>query len=339
MVAPFNQAWMLLKQRGHELNLPPPRTGNKPTGYSPQDLTDSRVNEATIGRGALDEFGYLNSISANKPTSFSNSREAKNELGRRQEITNDMERQMSHAKAAEINERIAEQMQRKLDQQTLARMGQQPEADEMDAMGVPPMSRSIGGTPPANLGRAGSTGEIPRSRQRNAEQMRMYGMDDIDDAGMDLDFNDDASPAQRQQLIDRINQNIEPTNPFPKPIGQNVRGDLMDWAAGAGREAGKPDIVDRTYDEGGSGFDLNEMHDDDMYDEIHNEPLDENNPAKHSIASTTLRASPRQQKRGQMDSGRNEFRRPGDASSKQMTPSQRMLQQMMQMDAQKEAGF
>jgi hypothetical protein len=40
-----------------------------------------------------------------------------------------------------------------------------------------------------------------------------------------------------------------------------------------------------------------------------------------------------------MDSGRNEFRRPGDASSKQMTPSQRMLQQMMQMDAQKEAGF
>jgi hypothetical protein len=166
--------------------------------------------------------------------------------------------------------------------------------------------------------------------------MRMYGMDDIDDAGMDLDLNDDASPAQQQQLIDMINQNIEPTNPFPKPIGQNVRGDLMDWAAGAGREAGKPDIVERTEN---PFEDLNEMHDDDMYDEIHNEPLDENNPAKHSIASTTLRASPRQQKRGQMDSGRNEFRRPGDASSKQMTPSQRMLQQMMQMDAQKEAGF
>jgi hypothetical protein len=187
-----------------------------------------------------------------------------------------------------------ERLQGDLDRQTLARMGQQHEADEMEAMGVPPMSRTLGGTPPANLGRAGSTGE---------------------------------------------NENIEPSNPFPKPIGQNVRGDLMNWAAGAGREAGKPDIVDRTYDEGGSQFDLSQMYDDAEESEYEDEPLHENNPAKHSITSTTLRASPRQQKRGQMDSGRNEFRRPGDESSKRMNPSQRLLQQMMQMNAQKEAGF
>jgi hypothetical protein len=38
------------------------------------------------------------------------------------------------------------------------REGQQGEADEMEAMGVEPMSRTLGGTPPANIGQAGSTG-------------------------------------------------------------------------------------------------------------------------------------------------------------------------------------
>ena len=329
MVAPFNQAWMLLKQRGHELNLPLPRTAA--TGFSPQDLTDSRVDEASIGRGALDEFEYLNSL--RHPT-ISNSREAKNELGRRQEITNDMERQMSHAKAAEINEAMAEQMQRKLDQQTLARMGQQSEADEMEAMGMPemdktgmPMSRSIGGGPAPNEGRAGSSGRPP------------VGSDDVSEATHDF------APAYTREVGRLLNELGPLSNPFPKSAGQNVRGDLMDWASGAGRKAGVPDIVERTefYDEDGNlqtdMEELSDMHDDDMYSEIHGQPLDESNPAAHSIASTTLRASPRQQRRGQMDSGRSEFKRPDREGPIGMSPSQRMLQQMQQMDARKEAGF
>ena len=275
MVAPFNEAWMLLKQRGHELNLPPSRMQSM---GNPQDLTDRRVDEATMARGALDEFEHLNSL--RYPT-ISNSREAKNELGRRQEITNEMESQMSHAKAAEINERMAENMQGDLDRAILARMGQQPEADEMEAMGVPPMSRTLSATPPPNIGRAGSS---------------------------DTDVN------QR-----------EPPNPFPKPLGENVRGDLMDWAAGAGREASMPGIVERTEN---PFEDLTEMHDSDMYDEIHDEPLHENNPAAHNIASINLRASPRQQKRGQMDSGRAEFKRPDREGPIGMSPSQRALRQL-----------
>ena len=279
MVAPFNQAWMLLKQRGHELNLPPPRTGGRPTGFSPQDLTDSRVDEASIGRGALDEFEYLNSLGH---PSFSNLREATNEMGRRREITDEMESQISHAKAAEFNERMAEQMQRKLDQQTLARMGQQPEADEMEAMGMPemdetgmPMSRSIGGRGPApSEGRAGSSGRPP------------IGRHDLSDKLVEND------PKFAEEFTNHLNQLGPLSNPFTqKPATtQHLENSLEDWAAGAGREAGMPQ----------QAFD----------DTEENEGLHPNNPAAHNIGSNNARASPRQQRRGQMDSGRPYFKRP-----------------------------
>ena len=47
MSSPFRAAWMLLKQRGHELNLPEPRrqnVGPNAANMSPQDLTDARVD-------------------------------------------------------------------------------------------------------------------------------------------------------------------------------------------------------------------------------------------------------------------------------------------------------
>jgi len=283
MVAPFNQAWMLLKQRGNELNLPPPRTGDRPTGFSPQDLTDSRVDEASIGRGALDEFEHLNSL--RYPT-ISNSREAKNELGRRQEITNEMESQMSHAKAAEFNERMAEQMQRKLDQQTLARMGQQPEADEMEAMGMPemdetgmPMSRSIGGRGPApNEGRAGSSSLPPVGSEDLSEEHHEY------------------EPYQTKRYGEILGELGPLSNPFTqKPATtQHLENSLQDWAAGAGREAGKQQ---QAFDDIGEG-----------------EGLHENNPAAHNIASINLRGSPRQNKRGQMDEPRVTPRMQGRAA-------------------------
>lgn len=319
MVAPFNQAWMLLKQRGHELNLPPPRImGDNPArSLSPQDLTDRRADAASRQKHALNEI----EMAGTQTPHINNMADAMAFLDNQRFNQREMEDQLINAQGHEGEESHFERLQGDLDRQTLARMGQQPEADEMDAMGVPPMSRTLGGTPPANLGRAGSSGEIPRSRQLNLEQRGMFGMDDLDDAAMDLEYGD-MSPAQRQQLIDRINQNIEPSNPFPKPTGQNVRGDLMNWAAGAGREEGKPDIVERTEN---PFEDLTEMHDSDMYDEIHGEPLHENNPAKHTIASTNLRASPRQQRRGQMDSGRPYFKKPDREGPIGMSPSQRAM--------------
>jgi len=325
MVAPFNQAWMLLKQRGHELNLPPSRMESM---GNPQNLTDRRVDEATMARMALDNFETMGTLS---PPKVSSAEDALNHLKNRKLQERHMENQLHAASRAEGNEQFLQDGQSELDRAILARMGQQPEADEMEAMGMPemdetgmPMSRSIGGRGPApNEGRAGSSGRPP------------VGSDDISD---DLAEHE---PNWAKGYTNTLNELGPLGNPFTqKPVTtQHLENSLQDWAAGAGRKAGVPDIVDRTYDEGGSQFDLSQMYDDDEESEYENEPLHENNPAKHSIASTTLRASPRQQKRGQMDSGRNEFRRPGDASSKQMTPSQRLLQQMMQMNARKEAGF
>jgi hypothetical protein len=295
MVAPFNQAWMLLKQRGHELNLPPQSVGIKGMG-NPQDLTDRRVDEASMGREALDEFEHLNSL--RHPT-FSNSREAKNELRRRQEITNAMENQLQAASRAEGNEQFLQDGQSELDRAILARMGQQPEADEMEAMGVPPMSRTLSATPPPNIGRAGST---------DIGEETMSAMDEgVLSPEHITDFQDFNYRKRRDPVTGDL------FNPFPKTAGQNVRGDLMDWAAGAGREAGTPQQTEFSEP---SHMQNNQLH--------------ENNPAAHKIAnpSINLRVSPRQQKRGQMDSGRNEFRRPGDESSKRMPSSQRMLQQM-----------
>ena len=305
MVAPFNQAWMLLKQRGHELNLPPPRTmGDNPArSLSPQDLTDARVDEATTARRALDNFERMGTHS---PPSVSSSIDASQHLKNRKLQEAHMGRFLNAASRAEGNEEYLQEGQRELDQQTLARMGQQPEADEMDAMGMPemdetgmPMSRSIGGRGPApSEGRAGSSGLPP------------VGSDDLSEDTHDYD------PTKTREFGRLLNELGPLSNPFTeKPATtQHLEESLGDWAAGAGRKAGMPQRPmgeERFYD--------------DMYEEIHGEPLDESNPAAHSIASTNLRASPRQQKRGQMDSGRSEFKRPDREGPIGMSPSQRAM--------------
>ena len=181
--------------------------------------------------------------------------------------------------------------------------------DDDESMGgpsMPPMSRTMGGTPPANLGRAGSTGEIPRGRLSNREQTNMYGMDDVDDAGTELDFNDDASPAQQQQLIDRINQNIEPFNPFPKPLAGRVQDQLAEFADGAGRRAAMEPQADYTGDE----FSMNS--DDFKYDD--ESKLEESHPEAHNIASRNIRETPRKTKRGQIDEPRVTPRMQGRAA-------------------------
>jgi len=291
MVVPFNQAWMLLKQRGHELNLPPPRImGDNPArSLSPQDLTDRRVNQANALHHTLDDFEGMAQMSPRIANISDARRHLEENQGNQRALANALE----DAERNQAEEAHFERLQGDLDRQTLARMGKQPEADEMEAMGVPPMSRTLGGTPPANLGRAGSSGRPP------------VGSDDISDGLAEH------RPRFTDSYTNLLNQYGPLDNPFPSPVGLNVRDDLMDWAAGAGREAGKPGIVERTEN---PFEDLSEMHDGDMYDEIHNEPLHENNPAKHSIASTTLRASPRQQKRGKIDEPRVTPRMQGRAA-------------------------
>jgi len=325
MVAPFNQAWMLLKQRGHELNLPPPRMmGDSPARSmmemnnlhgSPQDLTDARVDEATTARDALNDFDIMGRAEV-MPSNL-NTKNASRFLEDRELQQAELEDYLKDALRAQGNEQFLQEGQRELDQQTLARMGQQPEADEMDAMGMPemdetgmPMSRSIGGRGPApNEGRAGSSSLPPVGSDDVSENLAHYLQGGI--------------PAYTRAL----DQFGPLSNPFTqKPATtQHLENSLEDWAAGAGREAGMPQ----------QPMGENRFEDDFAM----NTDLHENNPAAHNIGSTNARASPRQQKRGQMDSGRPEFKRPDREGPIGTSPSQRMLQQMQQMDARKEAGF
>jgi len=125
------------------------------------------------------------------------------------------------------------------------------------------MGRSMGSMPPADIGRAGSSSEMPMG---------------------------------------------EPRNPFPKPLAGRVQDQLAEFADGAGRRAAmqpQPDYSDDTRIS-------NEM------DEITGNPLNneipESSPESHNIASTNLRGSPRQNKRGKMDSERVTPRMQGRAA-------------------------
>lgn len=133
-MAGLNSAWVLLKNRGQALDLPPPVETNDDrftVGLSPQDITDRRVD-------------------ASQP----------NQPG------------------GQDRERLLALAQNKLDQQTMTREGQQGEADEMEAMGVPEMGRSVGGRAPPNVGRAGNSQMTFPSHSLTEEEIE-GGLDDL----------------------------------------------------------------------------------------------------------------------------------------------------------------
>lgn len=149
--------------------------------------------------------------------------------------------------------------------------------DDDEGMGgpsMPPMSRTMGGTPPPNIGRAGNSEmTLPSHRLTDA---------------------DIANIMQNRELT--------PPNPFPKPLEGRVQDQLAEFADGAGRRAAMPPQPDYTGDK----FSMNS--DDFKYDD--ESELEESHPEAHNIASTNLRQTPRKQKRGMMDSGQA-FKRPG----------------------------
>ena len=141
-MAALVSAWTLLKNRGQELDLPPPATDTSLTAsgrMTPQDLTDAisdqqdqharsfggtaGPNDGRLGNSRYDDYYGSDQY--------------------RQELERDTSR--------------LEGQRRQLDQQTMTREGQQGEADEMDEMGTPEMGRSVGGRAPPNVGRAGSS--------------------------------------------------------------------------------------------------------------------------------------------------------------------------------------
>ncbi len=286
MSVAFKAAWMLLKQRGHELNLPKPvrqDVGPYESNMSPQDLTDARVKANSNMMGRINEFKDIDEGGTHHLHGGNDAMEnAYARLMDRQAENEEMERMLSLAQDHQGEEAYYQGEQGALDRATLARRAQQPEADEMEAMGVPPMSRTLGGTPPPNIGRAGNSEmTLPSHRLTDA---------------------DIANIMQNRELT--------PPNPFPKPLEGRVQDQLAEFADGAGRRAAmspQPDYSDAKEEE-----DYGEEMDAKLAPFVGEAPkgLGDNHPEAHNIASTNLRQTPRKQKRGMMDSGQA-FKRPG----------------------------
>ena len=207
----LDSAWVLLKnevRRGQELMLPPPRepsefpgtslpTGLPTAGLSPQEMTDRRVDASN--KHANLEFEHELSLrdlaGPNALGVTENYLPMASEQELREKLLNagilanapydsyygsgDYQSELrDRMSSAEQQERAYEHAQRRLDQQTMTRMGQQGEADEMDAMGVPDMGRSVGGRAPPNVGRAGNSQMTFPSHSLTAEEIE-GGLDDL----------------------------------------------------------------------------------------------------------------------------------------------------------------
>lgn len=283
MSVAFKAAWMLLKQRGHELNLPEPvrqNVGPHARNMSPQDLIDARVNAASKQKHALNEI----EMAGTQNPRINSMDDAMAFLDNQKFNQNEMEDQLNIAQHHEGEEAYHQGEQGALDRATLAREGQQPEADEMEAMGVPEMSRTLGGRTPPNIGRAGSTdiGEESMS----AMDEGVYQHDDLS-AFQDFNYRKRRDPVTGDLF-----------NPFPKPLAGRVQDQLTEFADGAGRRAAMKPQTD-------FGDDL-EYEDKSRIEESH--------PEAHNIASTTLRDTPRKTKRGQIDEPRATPRMQGRAA-------------------------
>ena len=165
--------------------------------------------------------------------------------------------------------------------------------DDDEGMGgpsMPPMSRTLGGTPPPNIGRAGSTNAFEPSSQEHLFDIEQQ----LQEMGL--------SP---EEINYEIN-NMTPRNPFPKPLEGRVQDQLAEFADGAGRRAAMSPTLD--YSDAKEDDDMDAS----LAPFVGETPkgLGDNHPEAHNIASTNLRQTPRKQKRGMMDSGQA-FKRPG----------------------------
>ena len=188
--------------------LPPPRVPNyrnrrhlghalNPVGLTPQDLTDKRVD--AHNKHANLEFEHelsLRDLAGPNASGvienylpITSQQELQEKLLNAGKLANapydpyygsgDYQSELrDRMSSAEQQERAYELVQRRLDQQTMTREGQQGEADEMDAMGVPEMSRSVGGRAPPNVGRAGNSQMTFPSHNLTQEEIE-GGLDDL----------------------------------------------------------------------------------------------------------------------------------------------------------------
>ena len=258
-------AWTLLKNRGQELDLPPPVETNNER-LTPQDLTDRRV-DANNERSNLEFEHELSLRDLAGPRSPFESTENYLPMASEQELQEKLlnagklssfapydpyygsddyrQRLQGRMKDSKLQEEEYENAQRQLDQQTMTREGQQGEADEMDAMGVPDMGRSVGGRAPPNVGRAGSSDtdeedmaslspeEITRFQDYNVNQrpnpFPQRTMKSFDAAWKLLKGDYDQDMQQLQMLDGQQTAQAVTQNPPPAAYENNPEGWAEDY--------------------------------------------------------------------------------------------------------------
>ena len=280
MNKPMNDAWMILKNRGHALDLH--EMDETPSDYhsQPTTLDEHRLNQGNPT--AVDKLmeGRQQEVDEQGENlrRFNQQGEGHNEPAQDYRGANNRYRDEEEAQKARghlldsiaRNEDYQASSGRDIENQIRQdeqREGQQPEADEMDAMGVEPMGQHLGGKPPANIGQAGSLSDANPERH----SINPFAMDDA-------------------------------MNTFRPPQ------ELHDWAQTHGPSASAP----ARGDGGRSAMEAMEAWD--PYSAEH-APLQEGADT-HSTGGT-MGASPRHEKRGQEGAGRA-FDRPGFRSAEHM---------------------
>jgi len=159
MTDPFQAAWIILKNRGHALDLSHYDNEGNRLEFGEDGNVDRLMEErqqAVDRQGEnLRQFNHFDNLdhepvydiySANDRFRHGNEAQAARERLMDRMVHNE---ELQGDYGTDIENQIRQDEQR---------LGQQDEADEMEAMGVEPMSRTLGGKPPANIGQAGSTG-------------------------------------------------------------------------------------------------------------------------------------------------------------------------------------
>jgi len=178
MTNPFQAAWMILKNRGHSLDLRDMDIEDNPFNQG----DDSAVNRLMEGRqNKVDEQGenlrQFNHFDGKHDGPVQDYRGANSRFRDEQDGQNARSRLLdSMAHNEELQGDYGNDIERQIGQDE-QRAGQQPEADEMDAMGVEPMGQQLGGKPPANIGQAGSLSDANPERH----SINPFAMDDAMD--------------------------------------------------------------------------------------------------------------------------------------------------------------
>ena len=190
MTDPFQMAWMILKNRGHALDLH--EMDETPTDYHSQrgTLDEHRLNQGNPT--AVDELMEGRQQVADRQGGdlrrFNQQGEGRNEpvqdyRGANDRFQDEQDAQQARghlldsiAQDEDTQDSYGRDIERQIGQDE-QREGQQSEADEMDAMGVEPMGRQLGGKPPANIGQAGSLSDANPEKH----SINPFAMDDAMD--------------------------------------------------------------------------------------------------------------------------------------------------------------